>query len=487
MDAPREIQRSNESRCNSVVLLAATTFATTMEQPLLNCSVCQQRLPTLAFTSRQQELPSEERCCAHCTRAKRAKEGVDPVLSPSPCHRQAPAAPTLMVPASARQASTPPTRMAPASAPVSPRSPMMSPRPPMQPRSPFAAAPAHRPPPVSPIKQRSTPVFHKMKKLPLQKKPAWSSATFVASEFEWGVKHVTTPVADLNAQELRESVERQYTANIATEAARQRLAEQLWHAEYAEHNPSFVHPRAVSSEERANLIERSHAYAEQQRRRRAISMKLAAAKTTALTVRRISAFTRQDVGKMICIDGDDVTIDGQPRVVIWKNPLDGIIWSHCDIYDGIVEYVAEHVGGNVTVGYGPGSELKDHLQNPTTKVSDERLRAAFDRNHAASERYRLRREELKKKIYPPDTHTPRLSEEVRQKAAVRLNAMIERKESTEREAYGLVLTKTEREEVFQRMYDEAQTLRSKHESVARSPPRFERTSAPLPAPSTCLC
>ena len=70
------------------------------------------------------------------------------------------------------------------------------------------------------------------------------------------------------------------------------------------------------------------------------------------TARQRTVFSKQDVGKRVTIVGNDVTVDGQVRVVSWGNA------RHRNVADLTIVDVHERLKGLVTL------EDKSTLQNP---------------------------------------------------------------------------------------------------------------------------
>lgn len=275
-------------------------------------------------------------------------------------------------------------------------------------------------------------------------------------------------MAQLNAEELRQSAERQHMAAIQRDETKQKLFEQQMAVEYAAHNPTFCHPRKITSEEVSKMAERQLAFAGAQLRRRAESFKLKEKAKAELAERKIPAFTKADVGRTVSISGTCITLHGtkaETREVKWSAP------QH-NIEGAVITSVQSVHAGNQVIIEKPDvfPPIKLKLTNPSLKLEKGRIKEAFERNHAFLEAYRQRKEELKRRIYPPDENSPRLSEERRQKVAERMFAVAQEKRKAEDNDgseinTSKILSKERMERLFGRLHDQALELRLKHEQL----------------------
>lgn len=456
----------------------------------IECAHCRQRLSVNAFTTYQ--LEQRESWCAQCTRAERERSGNDPLKqtpltgSLQSASTSNPAGPRRLPSHYPSPVRTPPPlprsnspRIDAARLPPSPLSAVRSPRPSPSTITTVRPTPAF---PYSPRKQRSPPVFH-FRRAPSSKKqaaadtekPPWRTSLCVSRGFEDAAKTSKgVKVADLSAEELRQSSERQYLAGIEREATRQRLTEQQHALEDAAHSPSLCHPRRISTKAAKELGERQLAYAEASIKRR---MEIARQKSRAnaeLAERKIPAFTEADIGKSVTISGKQVYVGGAPaRNVRWDTPRCGN--EDRDIDDGMITNVTLRSGNDSDGGLGGKVTIEKTnvfphvhmvISNPSLRLAIDQIKAAAERNHAISETYRMRKEELKRRIYPEEQRSPRLPDYLLKKASERLHAPEDTRRSKLQDELDdgvveKVLSKSNLDKLFDRLYLHAAELRDK--------------------------
>lgn len=337
--------------------------------------------------------------------------------------------------------------------------------------------------PYSPRKQRSPPIFHFRREHSSKKggaadhaaekpKPPWTASLCVSRGFEestMGSKTIKVP--ELSAEELRQSSERQYLAGVEREATRQRLTEQQHAIEDAEHSPCLCHPRPITARAAKELGERQLAYATAAWKSRAETARQAYKANAGLAERKIAAFTRADIGLPVTILGNRVVVGEVPRSVRWDTPRCGV--EDRDIEGGFITNVTKSGSGS---GGGLGkvtiekTDFNGHVRliisNPSLRLATDQIKAAFERNHAVSEKYRLRKEELKRRIYPTEQRSPKLPEHRLKRTAERLHAPEETRRSRLQDdfddgAFGKVISKNNLDRLFNRLYDHAAELRDK--------------------------
>jgi len=369
----------------------------------LECSCCSQSYPASLFTERQRSQPAEERQCAHCLRAARLRRAecdpqrhirpLQPRLAPPHHLGQHRRAPSLHAAGTKGHASRPPQM---------PWTRCLGP----------TAIASVRPP-----SSLATPD-------PCQRR-SWSSSAATRVVYSDNLPRHRPPAITLKRSEMEASGRRMHAEAEASKARMERLKAELEASEDALHGPHLVHPpcKGKPNAFTQRRWAREQVKAAEATRQRCTDEEHRVSKAAIEATRpRIPAFSGRDLGKIVMLEGDDVTLHcvkgrtfaTENREVRWCDE------RHHDLR-GVIESVQPWVGGRISI---EGSE--DSFDNP--EVARLCGKEACLRNYGIADEYEHRRSSERSKYYPTPPESPKLR-------GKRLAAFLERNQAAhERQA-----------------------------------------------------